>query len=207
MAAQEKIYGYFFLDEVLPDSIIQEFIQCMPNYYIPPERARRDNAKIIALQYLGMKISSTERIKAMTLLGSQHHVDIYTASDTTGLPVHNHGCAKTLTEMPLIFHYSKINLNITCKSIRSGISQRIWDILGCGGFCLTNYQTEIPEHFVIGEDLDTYGSLDELLDKTNYYLSHEEIRTKIAQNGYQKVKQFHTYDTRISQMIELAFSV
>lgn len=68
MAAQEKIYGYFFLDEVLPDSIIQEFIQCMPNYYIPPERARRDNAKIIALQYLGMKISSTERIKAMTLL-------------------------------------------------------------------------------------------------------------------------------------------
>lgn len=207
MAAQEKIYGYFFLDEVLPDSIIQEFIQCMPNYYIPPERARRDDAKIIALQYLGMKISSTERIKAMTLLGSQHHVDIYTASDTTGLPVHNHGCAKTLTEMPLIFHYSKINLNITCKSIRSGISQRIWDILGCGGFCLTNYQTEIPEHFVIGEDLDTYGSLDELLDKTNYYLSHEEIRTKIAQNGYQKVKQFHTYDTRISQMIELAFSV
>ena len=207
MAAQEKIYGYFFLDEVLPDSIIQEFIQCMPNYYIPPERARRDNAKIIALQYLGMKISSTERIKAMTLLGSQHHVDIYTASDTTGLPVHNHGCAKTLTEMPLIFHYSKINLNITCKSIRSGISQRIWDILGCGGFCLTNYQTEIPEHFVIGEDLDTYGSLDELLDKTNYYLSHEEIRTKIAQNGYQKVKEFLTYDTRISQMIELAFSV
>lgn len=196
MAAQEKIYGYFFLDEVLPDSIIQEFIQCMPNYYIPPERARRDNAKIIALQYLGMKISSTERIKAMTLLGSQHHVDIYTASDTTGLPVHNHGCAKTLTEMPLIFHYSKINLNITCKSIRSGISQRIWDILGCGGFCLTNYQTEIPEHFVIGEDLDTYGSLDELLDKTNYYLSHEEIRTKIAQNGYQKVKQFHTYGDR-----------
>ena len=76
MAAQEKIYGYFFLDEVLPDSIIQEFIQCMPNYYIPPERARRDNAKIIALQYLGMKISSTERIKAMKLLGSQHHVDI-----------------------------------------------------------------------------------------------------------------------------------
>ena len=207
MAAQEKIYGYFFLDEVLPDSIIQEFIQCMPNYYIPPERARRDNAKIIALQYLGMKISSTERIKAMKLLGSQHHVDIYTASDTTGLPVHNHGCAKTLTEMPLIFHYSKINLNITCKSIRSGISQRIWDILGCGGFCLTNYQAEIPEHFIIGEDLDTYGSLDELLDKTNYYLSHEEIRTKIAQNGYQKVKQFHTYDIRISQMIELAFSV
>lgn len=205
MKAQEKVYGYFFLDELLPEPIIQEFISCMPDYYIPPEQARKDNAKIIALQYLGMKVSSMERIKIMQLLGSRYNLDLYTASDTTGLPVLNHGCAKTLTEMPLIFHYSKINLNITCKSIRSGISQRIWDILGCGGFCLTNYQTEIPEYFVIGEDLETYGSLEELLDKTAYYLTHDDIRSKIAKNGYQKVKSYHNYTNRMEQMIEYAY--
>lgn len=206
MAAQKKVYGYFFLNELLPDSIIKEFIQSMPNYYIPPERARRDDAKVIALQYLGMKVSSMERIDIMQLLGSHYTVDLYTASDTNGLPVQNHGCAKTLTEMPLIFHNSKINLNITCKSIRSGISQRIWDILGCGGFCLTNYQTEIPEYFIIGKDLDTYGSLEELLDKTAYYLSHDEIRSKIAQNGYEKVKTYHNYTNRMQKMLELAYT-
>lgn len=107
--------------------------------------------------------------------------------------------------MPLIFHRSKINLNITCKSIRSGISQRIWDVLGCRGFCLTNYQTEIPEYFEIGKDLDTYGSFDELLDKTAYYLERDDVRDKIAQNGYEKIKSYHNYTNRMQQMIELAF--
>ena len=205
MRAQEKVYGYFFLDELLSEDIIKEFIHCMPDYYIPPERARHDDAKVIALQYLGMKVSSMERIDVMKLLGSKYPLDLYTASDSTGLPVHNRGCAKTLTEMPLIFHRSKINLNITCKSIRSGISQRIWDVLGCRGFCLTNYQTEIPEYFEIGKDLDTYGSFDELLDKTAYYLERDDVRDKIAQNGYEKIKSYHNYTNRMQQMIELAF--
>lgn len=205
MYAQEKVYGYFFLDELLSENIIKEFIQCMPDYYIPPERARRDDAKVIALQYLGMKVSSMERIDIMKLLGSRYRLDLYTASDSTGLPVQNHGCAKTLTEMPLIFHNSKINLNITCKSIRSGISQRVWDVLGCGGFCLTNYQTEIPEYFEIGQDLDTYSSFDELLDKTAYYLAHDDVRCKIAQSGYEKIKAYHNYTNRMRQMIETAY--
>lgn len=65
MRAQEKVYGYFFLDELLSEDIIKEFIHCMPDYYIPPERARHDDAKVIALQYLGMKVSSMERIDIM----------------------------------------------------------------------------------------------------------------------------------------------
>ena len=68
--------------------------------------------------------------------------------------IHNRGFAKTNTEMPIIFHQSKINLNLTAKSIRSGLSLRIFDVLGCEGFLITNYQAELPEHFNIGEDLE-----------------------------------------------------
>lgn len=45
---------------------------------------------------------------------------------------------------------------MTSKPIRTGLPLRIWDILGAGGFVLTNYQTEIPEYFEIGKDLETY---------------------------------------------------
>lgn len=38
MDAQEQIYGAFLLNELLPDSIVKEFIDCMPDYYIPPEK-------------------------------------------------------------------------------------------------------------------------------------------------------------------------
>lgn len=205
MEAQKRVYGYFFLDDVLTERVIADFIKHMPGYYIPPEKARREDAKEIALKYLGMKVTSMERLDVMRLLGERYRVYLYTGSDTSKLPVHNCGFAKTLTEMPLIFYNSKINLNISCRSIRSGISQRTWDIMGAGGFVLTNYQNEIPEYFVIGEDLETYGSMEELLDKTEYYLTHEDERARIARNGCNKVKEHHSYMNRIQMMIELAY--
>ena len=65
---------------------------------------------------------------------SQHYsLDLYTGSDVSVLPKAYHkGLAKTMTEMPKIFHLSKINLNFTSKSIRTGLPLWIWDILGAG---------------------------------------------------------------------------
>ena len=102
--------------------------------------------------------------------------------------IHNRGFAKTNTEMPIIFHQSKINLNLTAKSIRSGLSLRIFDVLGCEGFLITNYQAELPEHFNIGEDLEAYTSLDDLIGKCEYYLSHDKDRQEIAHNGLKRLK-------------------
>ena len=107
--------------------------------------------------------------------------------------------------MPLIFHESDINLNITAKSIRSGLPLRVWDILGSGGFCLTNYQADLPELLQIGEHLDIYSSFDELEEKIHYYLEHPDIRKEIAQNGYDIVKSQHTYPIRLEQMFSLAY--
>ena len=208
MAAQQKIYGYNFLEKVLPDHIVQEFRSCFPGFYTPPEHTTfcSDRATLSQL-YLSTQISAMERVSIMKLLGSHYSVDIYTGSDTIGLPVHNRGLAKTLTEMPIIFHYSKINLNITSKSIRSGLPLRIFDILGCGGFCLTNYQEELPNYFQSGKDLVYYTSEEDLLDKTEYYMTHEKEREEIAHNGYETVKQYHNYPERLLEMLSLAYGV
>lgn len=207
MEAQQKIYGYYFLEEVLTDDMIKEFREHLPGFYIPPEQAFRDDRAAMARLYLCAKISAMERIHTMKILGSRFPVDLYTGSDTKGLPVKNRGLAKTLTEMPLIFHYSKINLNITSKAIREGLPLRIFDILGCGGFLLTNYQTELPAYFTPGVDLECYGSDEELLEKTEYYLTHEKERMEIAENGYETVKKYHNYPERLTEMLSLAFQV
>ncbi len=104
--------------------------------------------------------------------------------------------------MPRIFHLSRINLNFTSKPIRTGLPLRVWDILGAGGFVLTNYQTEITEYFEPGKELETFASEDELLDKISYYLEHEEERRQIARNGYEKVKAEASFELRIRQMLE-----
>lgn len=85
------------------------------------------------------------------------------------------------------------------------VSLRIFDVLGCGGFLITNFQSELPDYFEIGKDLVTYESPQDLLDKCSYYLKHEDERIEIANNGYEKVKQFHTWDIRLVQLLQLAF--
>lgn len=114
--------------------MVQTFRKHLPGFYTPPENFRRDDRIAMARIYLEPKVSAMERVLVMKLLGSHYPVNLYTGSDTTGLPVKNCGLVKTLTEMPLVFHYSKINLNITSKSIHAGLPLRIFDVLGCGGF-------------------------------------------------------------------------
>ncbi len=108
-------------------------------------------------------------------------------------------------EMPKVFHLSKINLNITSRSIESGVPQRVWDIMAVGGFCLTNYQEELEDYFVIGKDLEVYHDLDELQEKVGYYLKHDNQRIRIAMNGYQKVRKGHDYDVRLKYILNCIF--
>lgn len=105
--------------------------------------------------------------------------------------------------MPKVFYLSKINLNITSRSVESGIPQRVWDIMSVGGFCLTNYQPELEEYFEIGRDLEVYHNLKELEEKIAYYLAHEEERIRIAINGYKRVREKHSLKMRLEQALEI----
>ena len=204
--SQLKIYGYNFIEDALSDSFVDTFCKNAPNMYSFPEKYFINYKAVVAQQYLSVKVAEQERIRALTMLSENFSVDLYTNSDTSKIPhIHNKGFAQYRTEMPLIFKNSKINLNITAKSIRNGLSLRVFDVLGCGGFLITNYQNDLPELFEPGVDLEVYSSLEELHDKVGYYLTHENERISIAKNGYEKVKKFHSYDTRIQEMLSVAF--
>lgn len=206
MAMQEQIYGEYLLEQVLSQDIVDEFYQKQLGSYRFPEKATHNERAVIAQLYLGSKITANERTRLLGKLGERHAVDVYTGSVHANIPVTWHGTVSTHQEMPFIFKNSKINLNMTVRGIRSGIPLRIWDVLGCGGFMLTNYQAEIPEFLTIGEDLDVFYDANDLCAKVEYYLSHEKERQEIARNGYEKVAGSHTYLHRVEQMFEFAFS-
>lgn len=204
--AQLKVYGANFIEQVISDKFAESLLNHTPGSYRFPEGYDGNNKALAAQQYLSVKVAEQERLRALRMLSDSFDVDIYTGSDTSSMPhIHNRGFAGSLTEMPIIFNQSKINLNITAKSIRSGLSLRIFDVLGCGGFLITNYQAELPEVFEIGKDLAAYESLEHLKELCSYYLTHENERQEIAENGYKTVKRLHTYDVRLLQMLEIAF--
>lgn len=206
--AQLLVYGYNFIEECVTPELIEAFCKVRPELINFPDSMKVDTKAVIAQHIISVKVAEQERLRYLKALSEHFNVDLYTGSDTYSMPlIHNRGFSKTNTEMPIIFHQSKINLNLTAKSIRSGLSLRIFDVLGCEGFLITNYQAELPEHFNIGEDLEAYTSLDDLMGKCEYYLSHDKDRQEIAHNGFEKVKKYHTYDIRLTQMLEIAFGL
>lgn len=72
-------------------------------------------------------------------------------------------------------------------------SDRLFRILGSGAFCLTHVFPDLEHDFEIGQDLDVFNSIDELVTKIKYYLEHEELRKRIAIEGCRRARQNFTW--------------
>ena len=201
MNAQMKIQGYNFIQDSL-SPIMEELYQALP---MDPNPDGVETREYLYAQYvINRKITGIERLRLLTAITKRHPLDLFTLDPTFTLPgLHNHGTADYYTQMPLVFKQSRINLNISLRSIETGIPLRAFDILGSGGFLLSNYQEDFLEYFTPGEDFVCYESEADLLQKLDYYLAHEDERQAIAGNGHAKVAAAHTYRDRVRQMLAL----
>lgn len=200
MNAQLLISGGNLLELLLTEDICLMLEEIMEYHH--SERSFANTRTLFASTVLGFKTASLERHQNLNALSLSTPVHLFTDSQTTDLPlVHIHAPVNYLSEMPQIFHDSKINLNMTIPNIKTGIPLRIWDILGSGGFALTNYQPEFDGIFQAGGTLDIFEDKEELLDKAAFYLKHDGIREKIARQGLELVTKEHNYTVRINQML------
>lgn len=201
MEAQLNISGANIVEPMLTTNILeqlQEYFQLEKS-----EGSFSDLGLIFQTTVLGFKIAEIERRRALIELSKHYRVNVYSNSDVSDLlRIQYCGSVDYWSEMPKVFRMSKINLNFTIPNIKSGIPLRIWDVLGCGGFLLTNYQAEIPYYFKEGEDLVCFDGLEDLCEKVGYYLEHEEERKRIAWNGYRKVREKHSYIERIRTILD-----
>lgn len=202
MEAQMNICGGNLLERLLTDDIC---IKLQQHYQLEKsERSFSDLRLIFATTVLGFKVAKEQRCSYLLELVKKHPVSIYTNSNTHHLvKITYRGSVDYWTQMPKVFYGSRVNLNFTIPNIKSGIPLRVWDVLGAGGFLITNYQPELDLYFEPDRDLVVFESKQELAKKVSYYLEHEEIRREIAKNGYEKVKLNHSYKKRMEQMLEI----
>ncbi len=97
-----------------------------------------------------------------------------------------------LKEQVEIINRSKINLHINFVEFKTHtqVNMRVMDVLGCGAFCLTE-GVEKEEMFTGGEHLVyfEFNNPQDLLNKVNFYLAHDNERERIARQG---CEYFHT---------------
>ena len=98
------------------------------------------------------------------------------------------------------FSMSKVVFNIT---IKDDINMRTFETLSTGSFLLTNWIPTLGDLFEDGKHLVTYKTLDEMVEKTKYYLEHDDEREKIAKAGYEEFIAKHTYKHRVEQVLDI----
>lgn len=197
--AQMKVYGGYLLPELLTDQFLEEL----------NERYRKASGGTFEmgrreLEYmLACEVTGRERFIALSLLSGYCKVDLYSTKNSERLPKVNYkGYADYYSQMPQVFRNSKINLNISLKAICTGLPLRMVDVMGCGGLLMTNFQAELPEYFVMGEDCVVYEDLEQLVYLVRYYLEHENERARIAENGRRRVEADFTFEDRLTKMLK-----
>ena len=116
--------------------------------------------------FLARKLTGEQRAEILKLIAEKHPVRLYTADKISGMDkVEVCGPVDYVKEMPYVFKNTKINLNMTLRSIWTGIPLRAIDVMGCGGFLLTNYQADFLDFFEPGVDYVYYSDNNDLMKK------------------------------------------
>lgn len=152
------------------------------------------------------KLTNIERNMVLELLAENYDFKLYTRETEVVSPkIRRFGEVDSDSEALKVFAASKINLNLTLRSIEAGLPLRIFDIMSMGGFTLTDFREDAAALFEEGREIVMYRTPEEMLEKIDYYLRHEEERTRIGENARARVKEDFTYKKQLAKMMRIIF--
>jgi hypothetical protein len=102
-----------------------------------------------------------------------------------------------------LYQRAKIGINVHNRGDYTVGGYRLFDLPANGVMQISDGGPYLDSFFSVGDEIESYGSADELIDKVKYYLDHEDERERIALNGFQRVRR----DYRISDALRKAGSL
>lgn len=112
------------------------------------------------------------------------------------------GTAGHSQELTLIYSNSLINIDIGRLYQNDIMTMRLFDVMACEGFLLTEYTDEIIKWFEPGVHLDVYRTPEELSEKIQYYLEHPDKAHAIGKAAREKILEHHTFEKRFDEIFE-----
>lgn len=98
--------------------------------------------------------------------------------------------------------YSSAKIVIALQNQLTQVTQRTYEILGSGGFVVTNDTPEIRRLFKPGRDLVVSRSPKETVKLVRYYLNHPGLRRRNREAGKKAVAR-HSYNARAQYMVHI----
>jgi hypothetical protein len=81
-------------------------------------------------------------------------------------------------------------------------SNRMWKVMGCGGFYLGEWVPDIEIMGADGVHCAWYRTIDEGIERVRHYLDRPTERRRIAEAGRRHVLEHHTYAHRVRLLLE-----
>ncbi|MEN9784977.1 MAG: hypothetical protein RLZZ299_241 [Pseudomonadota bacterium] len=81
------------------------------------------------------------------------------------------------------------------------VTLRVFDVLACGGFVLAHHSEDLAALFVLGEEIESWRTVPELLEKVAWYLPRPQERARIAARGRARVLADHTVVQRLAVLL------
>ena len=106
-------------------------------------------------------------------------------------------------EIPLIYSVSKIVLNLP---LSDDLNFRTFEAISCGALLITK-RINNGQEFLFQENVHyvAFSDYEELEQKVFYYLNHPEERLFIANNGLKLIKEKHSLEFRIQDLLDQIF--
>jgi hypothetical protein len=107
------------------------------------------------------------------------------------------------TDMAAVLGKSKVSIAFSQGATgQRQLKLRPFEITAAGALCLCETMPGIEECFRIGKEIICFDSREELIGSLSYYLHHEEERQEIAENGYKRTMNDHTWEQRFEKIFE-----
>ncbi len=142
-----------------------------------------------------------ERLNQFKLLASQIQLNTWMHPEHTA---NAYNGAKVVINMHRAFDDQAYNNN-SRGIIGASPNPRTFEISGCGTLQLTDIRDDLVNFYTPDYEIVTYASPEELMEKMNYYLTHEEERKQIALRGLYRTMRDHSYANRLSNMLAIVF--
>lgn len=191
---------YIFLND---SATLQDFrekwavknVHYMPHGTVPASKFPSSKKEIHDLVFLGRRQRDDTRYdeRNMVLDGLGESLDFLEASNIV-----------SVTDVHQFYQQSKIAVGVSWNnSAYLYTSDRVFNILGSGCFCLHFYFSGIERLFENGKHLVWFKNMTDGVSLVQYYLRFSDKREEIAYNGYNLVRQKHSYTARVKNIIDI----
>jgi hypothetical protein len=114
--------------------------------------------------------------------------------------------------LPSVFRSSKVNLGLSDTGWHAGTDVvpshnlqcrlRDFEVPMSGGFYLVQEAPGHADYYKIGQEIDTWKDVDELIDKLSYYTKHTGAALRIREAGRKRALESHTWRHRFDRLFQ-----